>query len=209
MKGKSGRLSTALYVAKHYRLFLNSWLLRRSGVELGEGAWISGSVDLALAGDSRLTMGRQVFIPGCAQIRGNDQGEIHLGDNVTVDSWARLSVANRAVLRLGDRVGVGPFCILNAFDDLEVGEDTMFSPYVNVNCADHGMELGRPMREQHGTYGPVSIGRDCWIGSQVVILKGVTIGEGAVVGAGAVVNSDIPPYAVAVGVPAKVVGSRK
>ena len=48
------------------------------------------------------------------------------------------------------------------------------------------------------------IGNDVWIGQQVLIMQGVTIGDGAVVGAGAVVTRDIPPYAVAAGVPARV-----
>ena len=98
---------------------------------------------------------------------------------------------------------------INAFDDCSIGMNTMLSPYVNINCADHGMECGKePMRCQYGTYGPVVIGEDCWICSHVVILKGVTIGDGAVVAAGSVVNQDIPPYAIAAGVPAKVVGDR-
>lgn len=52
------------------------------------------------------------------------------------------------------------------------------------------------------------IGNDVFIGANVTILDGVTIGDGAVIGAGAVVTKDIPPYAVAVGVPAKVVKYR-
>ena len=56
--------------------------------------------------------------------------------------------------------------------------------------------------------GDVVIGSDVWIGSHAIILPGVTIGHGAVIGAGAVVSRDIPPYAVAVGVPARVVKYR-
>lgn len=47
----------------------------------------------------------------------------------------------------------------------------------------------------------ITIGNDVWIGANVVVLDGVTIGDGAIIGAGAVVNRDIPPYAIAVGVP--------
>jgi len=55
---------------------------------------------------------------------------------------------------------------------------------------------------------PVVIGNDVFIGANVTVLNGVTIGDGAVIGAGAVVSKDIPPYAVAVGCPIKIVKYR-
>jgi len=54
----------------------------------------------------------------------------------------------------------------------------------------------------------VTIGNDVFIGANVVVLNGVTIGDGAVIGAGAVVSKDIPPYAIAVGAPIKIIGYR-
>lgn len=57
-------------------------------------------------------------------------------------------------------------------------------------------------------YRPVRIGNDVWIGAGVLVRGGVEIGDGAVVGAGAVVTHDIPPYAVACGVPARVIRFR-
>jgi carbonic anhydrase/acetyltransferase-like protein (isoleucine patch superfamily) len=58
------------------------------------------------------------------------------------------------------------------------------------------------------TKGDVTIGNDVWIGQNVIILSGVTIGNGAVIGTGSVVAGKIPPYAIAVGNPARVVKSR-
>ncbi|HPR92761.1 MAG: CatB-related O-acetyltransferase [Syntrophomonadaceae bacterium] len=55
---------------------------------------------------------------------------------------------------------------------------------------------------------PVIIGNDVWIGTNAVILRGVTVGDGAVIGAGAIVTRDVPPYAIVTGVPAKVLKYR-
>ena len=189
------------FAMRHPKLVFNPWYLRRQGVVLGEGAWISGWVDLALAARSTFRVGDGFFVPRTIEIRGNDDGRIILGNNVTVDAGARLQVANKATLTVGDRVGIGPYNIFNAFDDLTVGDDTMFGPFININCADHGMDLGTPMREQYGSYGPVTIGGDCWLGSMVAVTRGVTIGDGAVIGAGSVVTQDIPKYTIAAGVP--------
>ncbi|AZO08893.1 MULTISPECIES: CatB-related O-acetyltransferase [unclassified Mesorhizobium] len=58
------------------------------------------------------------------------------------------------------------------------------------------------------TKGPITVGNDVWIGSRAIVLSGVTIGDGAVVGAGAVVSKDVPPFAVVVGNPAKIIRYR-
>lgn len=191
----------ALFTARNPRVVFNPWYLRRKGMALGENAWISGWVDLALAGRSSCEAGAGLFVPRTMEVRGIDDGRIVIGDNVTVDTGARLHVANSATLSVGDRVGIGPYNILNAFDDLTIGDDTMFGPFININCADHGMETGSAMREQYGEYGPVTIGSDCWLGAMVVVTRGVTIGDGSVIGAGSVVTRDIPPNTIAAGSP--------
>ena len=65
-----------------------------------------------------------------------------------------------------------------------------------------------PIIDQSFTSKGIVIRDDVWLGAGVVIVDGVTVGEGAVVGAGSVVTKDIPPGAIAVGVPARVVRYR-
>lgn len=111
---------------------------------------------------------------------------------------------------IGDRLVIGRFVaiargarfIMNGANHAMAGLSTY--PF---NIFGNGWEKG---------YDPASvtsrddtvIGNDVWIGSEAVILPGVTIGNGAIIGAYAVVGSDIPPYAVAVGNPARVVRRR-
>jgi acetyltransferase-like isoleucine patch superfamily enzyme len=198
-----------VFAARHPVIKYYQWCLRRGGVKCGPYVWISGKPDVALAGESTCEIGDGTFIPTTVQIRGNDRGRIVIGRNCSLDTLARLFAANDALLLLEDNVAIGPFNIINAFDDCIIKKNSMLGPYVNINCADHGMELGEPMRFQRGTYEPVVIEEDCWIGSHSVILKGVTVGTGAVVAAGSVVTRDVPPFAIVAGVPAKVIGDRR
>jgi galactoside O-acetyltransferase len=75
----------------------------------------------------------------------------------------------------------------------------------------HGFaETGRPMREQPLTSkGDIVLADDVWLGVNVAVMDGVTIGQGAIIGAGAVVTKDIPPYTIAGGVPARVLRARR
>lgn len=88
----------------------------------------------------------------------------------------------------------------------------MFGPGVNIHGGNHETnQVGKLMKEcqkEAGSDGQVKICDDVWIGCNAIILKGVTIGTGAVIGAGSIVTSDIPPYAIAVGSPARVVKYR-
>ena len=90
-----------------------------------------------------------------------------------------------------------------------IGEKCLIGPYVVIRSADHIFnDISRPIREQGHIYGNIIIEDDCWIGSHVTVTKNVKIGKGSVIGANSVVTKDIPPFSVAMGVPARVVRSR-
>lgn len=119
-------------------------------------------------------------------------------------------------IHIGNHVYVGAHAsFIASIAHIYIKDYVMFGPHVTIRGGDHRMNIvGKPMikvREneklsENDT--DVIIEEECWIGCNVTILKGVTIGRGAVVGAGSLVVKSIPPYAVAVGVPAKVVKFR-
>ncbi|KAF3004057.1 hypothetical protein E8E13_002016 [Curvularia kusanoi] len=85
-----------------------------------------------------------------------------------------------------------------------IGDRCMFGPNVSIFAATHESEV--QSRRENIEYGrPVVVGDDCWIGGNVVILPGVTIGRGCTIGAMSVVTKDIPDFSVAMGQPARVV----
>lgn len=94
---------------------------------------------------------------------------------------------------------------LTMVDDthIYVGDYTMFEPNVTVTTAGH--PILPELREQGYQYNAaIHIGRNCWIGSGVMIMPGIIIGDNVVIGAGSVVTHDLPSNVVAVGTPCKV-----
>lgn len=84
-----------------------------------------------------------------------------------------------------------------------VGDNTMFAPHVTIATAAH--PILPELRETAYQYNmPVKIGKNCWLGANVIVLPGITIGDNVVVGAGSVVTKDLPDNVVAVGNPCKV-----
>ncbi|KAK2775408.1 acetyltransferase, CysE/LacA/LpxA/NodL family [Colletotrichum kahawae] len=107
------------------------------------------------------------------------------------------------------KVGVNVFINFNCtiIDTclVSIGSRTMFGPNVSLYSGTH--PLDPDLRD--GTNGPelgkpITIGDDCWLAGNVIILPGVTVGNGCVVGAGSVVTKDVPPYHVVAGNPARV-----
>ena len=100
----------------------------------------------------------------------------------------------------------------------KVGNYCSIAPYVKLGQMEHDLKCVSTSTKifgpKHGITDftgdkePTVIENDVWLAANVVVLQGVTVHTGAVVGAGAVVTKDIPPYAIAVGVPAKVIGYR-
>lgn len=107
-------------------------------------------------------------------------------------------------IELGDNVYMNFNCIFLDVCKIKVGNNVMFAPGVQVLTAAHPINASK--RNEGLEFGkPITIEDNCWIGANVLILPGVTIGENSTIGAGSVVNKDIPPNSLAVGNPCKIV----
>lgn len=100
-------------------------------------------------------------------------------------------------------------CILDGRGGLTIGNDVLVGYYSIIMSSTHNYDNPDiPIRLQGSRRAPVMIGNDVWLGARVIVLPGVSIGDGAVIGAGTVVTKDIPPYVIAGGIPARIIGQR-
>lgn len=126
-------------------------------------------------------------------------GEIEIGKFTTING---PNTDLRCVL---NKISIGNFCSIArnvTFQEYNHDFNRLTSYFVNANIKKTSM------KEDIVSKGAISIGHDVWIGTHSVILSGVTIATGVVVAANSVVVSDIPPYAIVAGSPAKIIKYR-
>lgn len=118
-----------------------------------------------------------------------------------------------STISLGNDVYIGPNAMFRSIKDISIGNKVLFGPHVYIMGGNHNYrEIGQYMfdvkTKRDDDDLPVVIEDETWIGCNVTILKGVTIGHGAIVSAGSVVTKDVPPYAIVGGIPAKILKYR-
>lgn len=132
-----------------------------------------------------------------------------IGDGVFFGAGAFVQGRHDGTCRIGRRSWIGPGAYLDA-RDLVLDEMVGWGPGAKVLGSEHsGLPLDAAVIETDLVIAPVRIGRGADIGTNAVILPGVTVGANAIVGAGAVVTSDVEPYHVVAGVPARTLRDRR
>ena len=125
-----------------------------------------------------------------------------IGENCWIEPPFHASWAGKFV-RFGKNVYANFNLTLVDDTEITVGNNTMFGPGVTLATAGHPIRAD--LRAQGYQFNaPIHIGSDCWLGANVTVLPGVSIGDGTVVGAGSVVTKDLPAGVVAVGNPCRV-----
>jgi acetyltransferase-like isoleucine patch superfamily enzyme len=133
-----------------------------------------------------------------------------LGRGTQISSFVKIK-ASHGPLRIGERVAIATGVFIDAHEGgLEIGDDSMIGPnsvLVAVNYRYDRLDL--PIQSQAKTSKGIRIGRDVWIGANVVVMDGAAIGDHTIVGPGSVVSGQLPERVVASGAPAKVVFKRR
>lgn len=109
---------------------------------------------------------------------------------------------------LGENVFMNYDCIMLDGGYIRIGKHTLIGPHCQFYTPQHPMDYVERREEKETAY-PITIGEDCWLGGNVVVCPGVTIGNRCIIAAGSVVTEDIPDDSLAAGVPAVVKRSLK
>jgi acetyltransferase-like isoleucine patch superfamily enzyme len=159
----------------------------------------------------KVKTGKNVFIDDNVLIYQEPQaGTVQLADRVKIHEDTHILVGRGGSVNIGADTSIHRGCQIESFQaSIQIGCRVEIAPRCAFQSFDHGMEPELPISKQPlTTKGPIIIEDEAWIGYGVIVLSGVCIGKGAVIGAGSVVTRDVPSGAIAVGVPARVVGMR-
>lgn len=124
----------------------------------------------------------------------DSKASLIVGNNVICRNFENFHVSSGKLI-LNDGVFINNSCSFNCMERIEVGNGTMMGEGVRFYDHDH-VYTAEKIEKWQWTTAPIRVGRDCWIGSNVTILKGVTIEDNTVIGAGCLVRKDIPANSV-------------
>ena len=125
--------------------------------------------------------------------------QLQIGKRLQFRKGFSLLIDDTGGVKIGNDVFFNNYCSVCAMNFVSIGDGTIFGE--NVKIYDHNhiyKDISIPIKIQGYTSAPITIGKHCWMGSNVTILKGVTIGDNCVIGAGCVIHKDVPPNSIVV-----------
>lgn len=134
------------------------------------------------------------------------EGRLELGAGVLLEPGVWITAPDAARVRIGAGSFLNLGVMVASAELVEIGRHCMLANGCFVTDANHRFDdPERPITWQgFTTKGPTRIGDNCWLGANVVVTSGVTIGERSVIGANSVVTADVPAHSIAAGAPARV-----
>lgn len=123
------------------------------------------------------------------------KSKVFFGEKIVSDGRMVMIVDNSGMLSIGSHVYFNEDAMISCKGQIEIGSRCKFGPNVKIFDNNHNFDAVKGVSDQYKA-GEISIGENCWIGTNVVILKGARIGKNCVIGAGCVVSGEIPEKSI-------------
>lgn len=149
--------------------------------------------------------GKNVKFEDYSEIHGLCSEGLNFGDYVTISRGVMIRPSSYyggdygIGLTMGEHSSIGPYGYIGCSGKITIGKNVMFGPKCSLFAENHNFsDTEVSIKSQGVNQKGITIEDDCWIGSNVTILDGVTIGKGSVIGAGTLVTKDVPAGSVVV-----------
>lgn len=197
-------------MGRSVRIYPDVRLKNSQSIAIGFGVVFNRGVEIEIDTDDRVEIGDRVCLFRDVQINSTGKGnKIKLGNLVCLDSGVIIRAHDGGQVEIGEHTYIGPYSSLVGHGKIEIGKDCRIASHSSICAHNYNFnETTKAICEQGVNFKGIKIEDNCWLGSGVKVVDGVTIAKGSVIGTGAVVTKDIPPYSIAVGVPAKVISER-
>ena len=172
--------------------------------------------NVALSHANHIRYGRNVKFEDYSEIHGLCDDGLLFGNNVTIGRGVMIRPSSYYGgdlghgLIIGDNSSIGPYGYVGCSGPIQIGNNVMIGPKCSLFAENHVFkDSSKNIKSQGVKQKGIYIGNDCWIGSNTVILDGVTIGDHVVIGAGALITKDIPDYTIVIDKRNKVLKERE
>jgi acetyltransferase-like isoleucine patch superfamily enzyme len=152
-----------------------------------------------------IACGKNVKFEDYAEIHGLCSKGLIFGDSVTISRGVMIRPSSYyggdlgVGLTMGEHSSIGPYGYVGCSGKITIGKNVMFGPKCSLFAENHNFsDTEASIKGQGVNQKGIVIEDDCWIGSNVIILDGVTIGRGSVIGAGTLITKDVPAGSIVV-----------
>lgn len=188
---------------------LRNLLYRNIFAHIGHSVYIQHGVKLFATSCIEIGNGVKILQGVSVNAQGHPKNKVSLGEGVVLEFGVDIRALQDSCISIDERTYIGPYVCMWGPGNIKIGKNCLIAAHTGILANSHVFdEPIRNLEDKCVARQGIIIEDDCWLGHKVTVLDGVTIGKGSVIGAGAVVARDIPPYSVAVGIPARVVKSR-
>jgi acetyltransferase-like isoleucine patch superfamily enzyme len=176
---------------------------------MGNEVFIQHGVEISGSSFIELGNGVNIFKGVRLDAKGHRNNRICISNRVTIERNVDIGAMDNTSIQIDEDTYIASSVCIAGHGNIRIGKHCLIASHCGIYANNHVFSnLLLPIKQQGITREGIIIEDDCWLGHGVTVLDGVTIGQGSIIGAGAVVSKDIPPYSIAVGVPAKVIKHR-